>query len=77
MKDWIRGVGEVNGMWDPQGYPSPEAGEEFWNNVVIFKKNDLEAFAEAIVYKCALVAMREDHEPHECILNHFGIDKNQ
>jgi hypothetical protein len=32
-----------------------------------------EKFAELIVRECADVALREDHDPYECILNHFGV----
>jgi hypothetical protein len=34
---------------------------------------DKEKFAELIVRECAAVALREDHEPSECILRHFGV----
>jgi hypothetical protein len=30
-------------------------------------------FAELIVRECANIALREDHDPYECILAHFGI----
>jgi|688.fasta_scaffold1611016_2 hypothetical protein len=30
-------------------------------------------FAELIVRECANIALREDHDPYECILKHFGI----
>ena len=30
-------------------------------------------FGELIVRKCAEIALREDHDPYECILKHFGI----
>ena len=30
-------------------------------------------FVELIVRECAAVALREDHEPSECILRHFGV----
>lgn len=41
--------------------------------------NDLmvKRFAELIVRECAEVALREDHEPSECILSHFGIDSRK
>ena len=35
----------------------------------------LEKFAELIVRECADVALREDHEPDECILHHFGLKR--
>ena len=34
-----------------------------------------EKFAELIVWECANVALREDHEPDECILRHFGVKR--
>jgi len=76
MNERIRELAEQNGMWDPQGYPSPEAGEKFWNNVVIFEKQNLELFAEAIIRECAGIALHEDHDPSECILTHFGLGMN-
>jgi len=35
----------------------------------------LARFAELIVQECANVALREDHEPDECILRHFGVKR--
>ena len=32
-----------------------------------------EKFAELIVRECANIALREDHDPYECILKHFGV----
>lgn len=32
-----------------------------------------QVFAESIIRECAAIALREDHEPSECILRHFGI----
>jgi hypothetical protein len=32
-------------------------------------------FAELIVKECAEIALREDHDPHECILKHFGVEE--
>ena len=33
----------------------------------------LEKFAEVIIAECANIAMREDHDPAECIKKHFGV----
>jgi hypothetical protein len=33
-----------------------------------------ERFVEAIIRECANIALREDHDPYECILKHFGIE---
>jgi hypothetical protein len=34
----------------------------------------LEKFAELIIKECADIALREDHDPYECILKHFGVE---
>ena len=33
----------------------------------------LEKFAELIVKECADIALREEHDPYECIKKHFGV----
>jgi hypothetical protein len=33
----------------------------------------LETFAQLIIRKCADIAMREDHDPSDCIKQHFGV----
>lgn len=35
-----------------------------------------QVFAELIIKECAAIALREDHDPYECILAHFGIQSN-
>ena len=30
-------------------------------------------FAELIVRECADIALREEHDPYECIKKHFGV----
>ena len=30
-------------------------------------------FAELIVQECAYIALREEHDPYECIKKHFGV----
>ena len=34
---------------------------------------DREKFAELIVRECANIALREEHDPYECIKKHFGV----
>jgi hypothetical protein len=34
----------------------------------------LACHAELIIRECADVALRENHDPYECILKHFGLD---
>ena len=36
---------------------------------------DAERFAKLIVQECAAIALREDHDPSECILKHFGLNR--
>ena len=36
-------------------------------------EEDVFAFAETIIRMCADIAMREEHDPYECILKHFGL----
>lgn len=36
---------------------------------------DREKFAELIIKDCANIALREDHDPSDCILNHFGVKR--
>ena len=52
-----------------------EKFDELWEKCRIGRSMgfDMEKFATLIVKECAEVALREDHEPAECILNHFGI----
>jgi hypothetical protein len=35
----------------------------------------LEKFAKLIVRECANIALREDHDPSDCILKHFGVKR--
>jgi len=32
-------------------------------------------FAELIIRECADIALREEHDPSDCILKHFGIER--
>jgi hypothetical protein len=34
-----------------------------------------EKFAELIVKECANIALREEHDPYECIKKYFGIEE--
>lgn len=36
--------------------------------------DSMSEFANLIVQECAAVALREDHDPYECILKHFGVE---
>jgi hypothetical protein len=36
--------------------------------------SDLERFATLIIQECANIALREDHDPYECIMKEFGLE---
>jgi hypothetical protein len=50
--------------------PSRLHGGEF----ALMGNDQVERFAKLIIAECANVALREEHDPYECILSHFGID---
>jgi len=31
-------------------------------------------FAQSVAYECADIALRENHDPYECIMKHFGLE---
>ena len=35
----------------------------------------VEHLVRSVVRECAAIALREDHEPSECILRHFGVEE--
>lgn len=45
------------------------------HNVLGVQQLDSVILAELIVRECAEIALTEEHEPDECILQHFGITK--
>ena len=59
-------------LWENEEYRPPNVVVD-WSSVY---DDELVKFAELIVRECAAVALREDHEPHECILNHFGVKED-
>lgn len=50
-----------------------ELAEECWDMRVNEWHFDQEMFAELIIKECAEIALREEHDPYECILKHFGL----
>jgi hypothetical protein len=44
-----------------------------WSDMDEYDREAIIRFGNLIVKECAEVALREDHEPSECILNHFGV----
>ena len=52
-----------------------ELAAQCWDERMDGKHFDQEMFAELIVRECADIALREEHDPYECIKKHFGFDK--
>jgi hypothetical protein len=57
MNERIKELAEQANAWYPMGYPSGEGGDDYWQNLVIFEKEDLQKFAELIAQKCASICM--------------------
>ena len=56
------------------GQALDDAVPETWTTLDTDQLSRLkEKFAELIIRECAAIALREDHEPSECILKHFGV----
>ena len=63
MNERIRQLAEQNfyyGTWEGDG--------------IFTGQVDLEKFAQLIVQECADIALREEHDPYECIKKHFGVE---
>lgn len=52
MNERIKKLANKANAWFPKGYPSAEGGDEEWKNLVIFEKEDLEAFVGLIINDC-------------------------
>ena len=53
-----------------------EAGIAIGNNEAEGSRIDLlNKFAVLIIKECADIALREDHDPSDCILKHFGVER--
>ena len=52
---------------DTRGYGDFHGGYQF-------TQEGIDMFAELIVRECAGIALREDHDPSDCILKHFGVE---
>ena len=54
-------------------YQSGLTAQGCWEEFDDYDKQAIEKFAELIIIECANIALREDHDPYECILKHFGV----
>jgi hypothetical protein len=50
--------------------PSRLFGGEF----ALMGNEQVERFALLIILECANIALREEHDPYECIRKHFGVE---
>lgn len=55
MNPYIERVAKEAGAWFPNGYPSGEGGDSFWDQSVIFSKPDLEKFTDMLIQECISV----------------------
>lgn len=79
MNERIKEFAQQANAWYPDGYPSAEGGDEAWQNLVIFEKEDLEKFAELIVRECMSIAgkaasLDAEYEAWYLIKQHFGVE---
>jgi len=79
MNERIKELAERANAWYPLGYPSGEGGDEEWQNLVIFQKEDLQKFAELIVRECIAQVRKDENGPaYEAaarIWEHFGNEQ--
>jgi len=69
MNERIQELAEHAGMYvdlDSKPWPKWMSAEE---SVAAYEK-----FAQLIVRECAEIALREDHDPYECIKRHFKVE---
>lgn len=52
--------------------------ERYWTNPNTDRllPAQLNRFAESIIRECADIALQEDHDPSNCILKHFGVERS-
>jgi hypothetical protein len=62
---------EIRELAEQAGY-RPLPGYDFYNSL---EEIFIEKLAKLIAKECAEIALREDHEPYECILKHFGVEE--
>ena len=69
MNERIQELAEQAGMYvdlDSKPWPKWMSAEE---SVAAYEK-----FAQLIVRECADIALRQDHDPYECIKRHFEVE---
>lgn len=51
------------------------SGHGAFGEVERYQELDVSAFAHLIIKECAEIALREEHDPSDCILKHFGVER--
>lgn len=46
-----------------------------WHGIGPVQRAEIEQLIEMVVQECAAIALREDHDPSECILKRFGVKR--
>ena len=55
-------------------YDSGLIADGCWDELGTYEQEAIERLIQLTVLKCADIAMREDHDPAECIKKHFGVE---
>ena len=70
MNELIEKLSKEANAWYPKGYPSPEGGDEAWQNLVIFQREDLRKFAD-LIYKDIITVVAAQALMNESALDVF------
>ena len=64
----------MNKAFDDLIYDSGLIASGCWEELDTYTQAAIERLIQLTVLKCADIAMREDHDPAECIKKHFGVE---
>ena len=64
----------MNKAFDDLIYQSGLIADGCWDELGNYEQEAIERLIELTVLKCADIAMREDHDPAECIKKYFGVE---
>lgn len=63
---------KIKGIISKSSIRFSETGKLLFNSIV-----DIEDLVKLVVRECSEIALREDHDPAECILTSFGLKKGE
>ena len=64
----------MNKAFDDLLYDSGLIADGCWDELGTYEQEAIERLIQLTVLKCADIAMREDHDPAECIKKYFGVE---